>query len=195
MTKPRLRRRNRQRGSAMLVTLIIIVSLLAGAAVVVSMQLGSTRATDLTKSGMTANYCAEAGLAAAAPLVAANYPLWNASLCTLRPTFVAGVPANSCGTSATPNDVEPPWIKNFINHDLDGDGVDDFYVYLMDNDDEVPSNPAVDQDLKVFIVSHCVAFPDTPKEVMELVQYSGAGTCYQGQLGGCGGNNNANTGP
>ena len=190
MTK--LVRRDRQRGSAMLVTLIVIVSLLAGAAAVVSMQLGSTRSTDLQKTGMTATYCAEAGLAAAAPVVAANYPAWNASLCTLRPT-IGATPALTCGTS-TGNNAEPPFLAT-IQHDLDGDGKPDFYIYLMDNDDEVPNNVGSDQDLKVFIVSHCIAFPDTPKEVMELVQYNGTGTCYNAQLGGCGGNNNGNTGP
>jgi hypothetical protein len=180
----------------MLVTLIIIISLLAGAAVVVSMQLGGTRSTDLAKTGMTATYCAEAGLAAAAPIVAQNYPLWNASLCTLRPT-TGLTPATTCGLGAG-TAAEPAWLSAAITpagHDLDGDGQPDFYVYLVDNDDELAptaNNPAIDQDLRIFIVSHCIKFPDAPKEVEELVQYSGGGTCYQSQLGGCGGNNNGN---
>jgi len=71
------RGRIRQRGSAMLVTMIIISSLLAGAAVLVSMQLASNRSSDITRSGLSATYCAEAGLSAARSVVAANYNNWN----------------------------------------------------------------------------------------------------------------------
>ena len=81
-----------------------------------------------------------------------------------------------------------------VGHDLDGDGVADFFVYLKDNDDELNSanNRSVDNDLKVFVVSRCTKYPDSVREVEELVQYSAGGTCYQSQQGGCGGNNNAN---
>ena len=172
-------RRNSQRGSAMLVTLIVITSLLAGAAVVVSMQISSTASTGLTRSGLSALYCAEAGLAAARPTVANNYGLWNATLLN-DPT----------GSS------QPAWLSDSaFTHDLDGDGVDDFVVTIKDNDDEIApatNDPAVDLDTKIFIISTCTRYPDTPKQVEELVKYSGGGTCYQSQEGGCGGNGNSN---
>ncbi|HEX7700119.1 MAG TPA: hypothetical protein VF403_05345, partial [Kofleriaceae bacterium] len=79
--------RQRQRGSAMLVTMIIISSLLAGAAVLVSMQLAGNRASDLTRTGLEATYCAEAGLAIAQPAVMANVANWNAALIACNNTY------------------------------------------------------------------------------------------------------------
>ena len=172
-------RRNSQRGSAMLVTLIVVSSLLAGAAVVVSMQLSSTTSTGLTKNGLSALYCAEAGLAAARQTVANNYGLWNSTL-------------NNDPTGAN----QPNWLgDSAFSHDLDNDGVDDFVVTIKDNDDEVApaaNNPNLDIDTKIFIMSTCTKYPDTPKQVEELVKYAGGGTCYQSQEGGCGGNGNSN---
>ena len=174
MTNPA---RSTQRGSAMLVTLIIIASLLAGAGVLVSMQLASNRSSDLTRNGMSSMFCAEAGLAAARPIVAANYPLWASAL-------------------ATPG-VEPAWLSTGIgSHDIDNppDGIADFMVYLKDNDDELPpaaNDPTHDSDLRVFIVSTCLKYTDTVQVVEELVQFTGGGSCYQSQEGGCGGNGNS----
>ena len=171
--------RQRERGSAMMVTMIITIALLAGASVLVSMQVSSNRATDITKTGMSATYCAEAGLAVAAPVVAANYPLWAANLCTTRPY-------STCA--------QPTFLNNTaFSHDLDADGVDDFIVFITDNDDEIGTNDLTkDSDLKVFIVSRCTKYVDTPKEVEELVQYSGGGGGYHSQIGGLGGNGNDN---
>jgi hypothetical protein len=164
--------RQSQRGSAMLVTLILISALLAGAAVLAAMQMSSTRSSDITRTGMSATYCAEAGLAAARSVVAANYGSW----------------AGNLGTG-----VEPTFL-NSMSHDIDGDNVADFTIYLRDNDDETngTNNTAVDNDLRIFIVSRCTKYPENMKEVEELVQYSGGGTCYQSQQGGCWGNGNSN---
>ena len=164
--------RQRERGSAMLVTLILISALLAGAAVLAAMQLSSTRSSDLTRTGMSSTYCAEAGLAIARSYVAANYTGW----------------AGNLGTG-----VEPSWLSG-MSHDIDGDTLSDFTIYLRDNDDELTgsNNTAVDNDLRIFIVSRCTKYAENPKEVEELVQYSGGGTCYQSQQGGCWGNGNSN---
>ena len=132
--------RSRQRGSAMLVTLIIIASLLAGAAVIVGMQLQTNKSTDLTRSGMTALYCAEAGLEAAHPIVAQNYPLWNAQMCNQPMGFeTACVPsgANPAAMLAAENLATPMFSGGVVQHDLDGDGIPDFVLYLRDDDDEV----------------------------------------------------------
>lgn len=176
----RPRRRSPQRGSAMLVTLIIIGALLAGAAVLVSLQLAGNRSTDLTRSGMSALYCAEAGLAAARPVVATSYGAWATSL------------AASSGGDFT----EPAWISAVIDHDLDlpADGVSDFEIYIIDNDDEpAANNRAADTDLSVYIVSQCIKYPDTPVELRELVIYNGGTQCYPWQAGGCTGVGNATT--
>ena len=166
-------KRNKQQGSAMFVTLTMVSTLVAGTAALVGIQLRQQKSNDIARSSMSALYCAEAGLSLVRSQVAANYTLWNAAL--------------AAGT-------EPSWLSS-INHDLDGDGVADFTITLKDNDDEIPpatNNPAVDNDLQVFVVSTCTKYPDTPKQVEELVLYNGGGNCYQSQLGGCSSNGNSN---
>jgi hypothetical protein len=162
-----------QRGSAMLVTLILIAALLGGAAVLVSTQLAASRSTDLIRMTMLSTNCAEAGLSAARPVVLANYAQW----------------AGSLGTGT-----EPSWITSAVNHDLDGDGAADFVITLKDNDDDAPAANDLlhDNDLRIFVVSRCTKYSETPKEIEELVQYSGGGTCYQSQQGGCASNGNSN---
>jgi hypothetical protein len=176
--------RRSERGAAMMITLIIIASLLAGAAVVVQLQLGANRGTDLTRSGMTAEYCAEAGVERAATVVAANYPLWSATMC-------GSADEASCVPSAPTS--EPPLLAG-IDHDIDGDGIPDFVLYLRDDQDEpsVAQNYGVDLNARVYIVATCIKFPDTPRQVKELVQVAGGGTTYTGQQGGEWSNNNFN---
>lgn len=179
--------RKRERGSAMLVTLIVIAALLAGAAVLVSMELASARSGDVTRTSMTALYCAEAGLTAAAPVVQQNYSQWATSL--------------AASGSSTPVTTEPTWLYNGINnaagttygHDLDGDHIDDFSVYIKDNNnDESPDDMTVDDDLRIYIVSTCTKYPGQPVQVEELIQYSGGGAnSYKWQLGGGIGNGQA----
>lgn len=163
-----------QRGSAMLVTLIIVSALIAGGAVLVSMQMSSNRGAEVTNTGVTALYCAEAGLAAARPVVVANYLNW----------------AGNLGTG-----VEPSWLAS-LDFDVDNDGASahDFTITLKDNDDELSgtNDTTVDQDLRIFVISTCNLFPDTPKQVMELVRYSGGGQKYKAQAGGNAGNGNDN---
>jgi hypothetical protein len=179
------RRRNPERGSAMIVTLIVTSALLAGAAVLASMQLSSTRSSDLARSGLSSLNCAEAGLSIARPVVAANYNQWTATLATY------------------PSTAEPTWLSTGINatactytgncHDLDGDGVTDFVVYIKDNDDEVfpiANDYTKDNDLRIWIVSKCTKYSDTVQEVEELIQWSGGGTKYNDQAGGAAGNGN-----
>jgi hypothetical protein len=175
--------RHPERGSAMLVTLILIAALLAGAAVLVSMQVSSTRSSEVTRTGTSSLYCAEVGLAAARTVVAANYTTWK-----------AGGSANFTAPTAT-TPTEPSWLATGIGvHDANGDGAgSDYIVYLVDNDDETGTQDYMtDNDLRVYVVSRCLLYPENTKEVRELVQYSGGGKCYQAQQGGCGGNGNSN---
>jgi len=156
----------------MLVAMILMAALLAGAAVLVSLQMGSNRNTELTKTGITALYCAEAGLTAARTQVAMNQATWDAYL----------------GTGTTPS-----WLAS-IPSDVNGDSVSgDFVVTLEDNFDETGTDdPKVDKDKKIFVVSRCTLFPDTPREVRELIDYTQVTHCYGSQRGGCGGNGNMN---
>jgi type II secretory pathway pseudopilin PulG len=171
----------------MLVTLIIISSLLAGAVVLVSMQLASNRSTDLSRSSVTALYCAEAGLHAARLAVGA----------AASTDLDAAVAASAAGTTT-----EPAWLTTAINangdHDVNGDNAGpDFHVYLKDNDDEVvnsvTNNLADDIDNKVWVVSVCDPYPETPQSVSELLSIPvQVGKMYDWQSGGAFGNNNYN---
>lgn len=169
-----------QRGSAMLVTLILIAALLAGGAILVHMAVDSTRSTDVSRTGMSALYCAEAGLAAAAPIVAANETSWPSAL--------------AMSGSSTPDYTEPSWLSSAVgSHDLDGDGVADFAVYILDNDDEAGGTNDLthDTDLAVYIVSRCIKYANAPQEVRELVRMSGNVGCIGEMKGGCNNGNNA----
>jgi hypothetical protein len=164
--------RNPERGSAMLVTMIVISAILAGATVLVSLQLAANRSTDLTRTGISALYCAEAGLTASRSTIAANQTTW----------------ADWLGTGN-----EPSFLTS-INHDVDGDNVADWEVTLEDNFDETSGadDPDADLDSRIFVVSRCIKYPDTPREVRELINYSQLSNCYNSQRGGCGGNGNMN---
>ena len=186
------RSRTPQRGSAMLVTMIVVVALLSGAAVLVSMQVASNRSADVTRTGLTSLYCAESGLSAARTLVADNYPGWAGNLGTnSEPTWLnngasnctVATPGNCCVGAACP-----------VNHDIDGDGRADFVITLVNNVDFNPPTPATDNDLQIFVVSTCVnpKYHDVQKQVEELVYFNGGGTCYHSQLGNCGNNGNSN---
>ncbi len=166
--------RQRERGTAILVTLVLIVALLGGGAVLVGMQLQSTRSTEVVRNGTISANCAESGLAAARALVATNYAGWNAAL-------TAGL-----------TNQEPAFLST-LNHDLDNDGTADFTVILKDNDDEAGTpDYTKDNDLQVWLIATCTKFPEHQKKVSELVRVSVGGTCYDSQLGGCGGNGNQN---
>ncbi len=147
--------------------MMLIVALLGGGAVLLAMQLTSTRSTGITKATVTSRYCAEAGVSAAQPLVAANYAIWNASLCNPLPP--RGTGACVIGSPAA----EPIWLRSpAVSHDLDGDGTDDFVLTLVDNDDEPAANDlTVDSDKQITIVSTCIMQAESPTQVSELVRY------------------------
>jgi hypothetical protein len=166
--------RRNEHGGAMMVTLIIIVVLLAGASMLVSVSVNSTRSTGMTRTGLTATYCAEAGLTAARQVVANGQVNW-----------AGGAAGSLCTDPDHDACVEPTWIQTGFVHDLDGDGDVDVKILLIDNDDELPTpNNAADNDRKVFIVSKCLTFPDTQRELTELVEVAGGETNYADKEGG-----------
>lgn len=168
--------RRRERGTSILVTMILVVSLLGGAAVLVGMQMQSTRSTEIVRNGITASYCAESGVVAARSLITSNYAAWNTGL-------QAGLSNTEATFLLSPN----------LDHDLDNDGVDDFTVILKDNEDEVGTQDYTkDNDLQIWVIATCTKYPDHAKQVSELIRVSVAATCYDTQLGGCGGNGNQN---
>jgi hypothetical protein len=143
--------RQRERGGAMILVMLVIAATLAASAVLTSVQSTSSHASDLMRTQITGLYCAEAGLAAARATVIANVAVWDPSL-----------------GAAT----EPAWL-GAISHDIDGDGASDFRITLRDNDDEPANDLAHDTDQTVFIVSTCIKHPDAPAQVTELVTSTG----------------------
>lgn len=177
-------KRNGQRGTAILITMLLTVSILAGGAVLVGMQLSGTRSVDVARQKEIALHCAEAGLAAARRTIALNYANWTASLC--NPPSPAGTGACAIGLPAN----EPTWLTSAISHDIDGDTVNDFTITLVDNEDEIAptaNNMALDNDLQVYIVSTCLKFPDLKQQVRELVKVNPGNTCYGPQRLACSG--------
>lgn len=167
------RQRPRERGAVTLATvMIILVVLLAGTVVALHIQLADTRSAGLARQGHEAEFCAEAGLAAARDTVATNYTSWN--------TVLAGHGA--------------AWYP--ITGDLDGDGTIDYTVTIGDNDDELPpltNDLTKDNDLRVFMSSTCNKFPASPRTVLELVSVQPASDGYRTQQGlGAGNSGNSN---
>jgi hypothetical protein len=172
----RIRRpRGFERGSVMVIVVTVLAALLAGGAVALYLQLSSTRAAGLARQSRAALYCAEAGLAAARTVLGAHYAEW--------PNLLDGDP-----------DTNPDWYP--LTGDLDGDGEVDYVVTVMDNDDELPpaaNDPTRDNDMKLFLISRCVKYPQVPREVMELVEFDGINQGYRNQSGqGAGNTGNTN---
>ena len=161
----------------MLVTMIIIAALLAGAAVLASMQMASNRSTELTRNGLAALYCAEAGLTAARAVVPDNFGNWGTAL------------ADNCSDGNCYTLVEPAWLAA-VNHDIDGDTVADYELYIRDNDDD--TNLGDDTDDTIYIVSRCTKYPDSPRQVEELMLYIPALNPYACQSGGVNSRGNDN---
>lgn len=161
--------RARERGIAVLTTLVLVVALVGGGAVLIGLQISSSRSTGIVRDDMTVLYCAEAGLIAARPFVTANVTGWNtASLCNTPPP--RGTGACVIGTPIS----EPAWLAA-MPHDIDGDGTNDVVITLVDNDDEVPNDPVVDADQTIHIIATC-NLRGVRAQIDELVHYDSTTT-------------------
>ena len=167
-------RRVEERGAAMLIALLVVSSLMTVGVLAIALTLGETKSTGYSADAKAALYCAEAGLAKARPIVGSNYSDWN--------TILGG------GSVA--------WYPITGDLDVPGDNVNDFTVTIRDNDDEpvgTANDPTHDNDMRVFIVSTCTRYPETPRQVTELIYYTGGGNSYRDQSGqGAGNTGNAN---
>lgn len=170
-----MRHLDNQRGSVMMVVACILVALLAGGGIALYVTVQGTKSTGYLKANRSALYCAEAGLSAARAKLAEDPTQWNALL--------DGDAAN-----------DPAWYP--VTGDLDGDGAADYEVTVRDNDDELPpaaNDPTHDSDLGILIVSRCTKYPETPRQVFELVFFELGNSAYRDQSGqGAGNTGNAN---
>ena len=164
---------DRQRGASLVVTLMVVTALLTAGALALYLQMADTHSAQYVTQSRGALFCAEAGLSAARDYISDNYADWPQMLDTDTSNDPDGYP---------------------VEGDLDGDGTMDWRVTIRDDDDEFPTNNAnVDANGTIFMVSACLQYPDTPREVLELVSFSGGGTNYRNQQGqGAGGTNNVN---
>jgi hypothetical protein len=160
--------RNGERGGVMIMVMVILAALVAGGAVALYVQTGSTRATGLTRFSRSALYCAEAGLNATRALIIDKYPDWNSVL--------------------DPQIDNPAWYgaTGIMGDAGDGDDdLDDWRVTIFDNDDEFPvPDPARDNDLKIFIRSECLMYPDQPRVLLELIRYDLSPEDYESKCKG-----------
>jgi hypothetical protein len=160
-------RRARERGVALVLVLIVVMGLTTVGLLAIYATMGETRSTSYGVDSKAALYCAEAGLAKARPIIGANYPAWAAIL--------DGNPAN-----------DPAWYPITGDLDVPPDGVNDFVVTIRDDDDEpagAANDPTHDNNLSVYVVSTCTRYPDTPRQVTELIHYQGVGNVYRAQAG------------
>ena len=148
----------------MLITLMLTVGLIGGGAVLLRMQLLSTRSAGVVTEEIAALNCAEAGLVAARPFVTANVAGWNIAL-LCNPPPPRGTGGCLIGTPIS----EPAWLAA-MPHDVDGDGTNDVVITLVDNDDEIPSDPTVDVDQMIHVIATCNLL-GSRAQVDELVRY------------------------
>lgn len=160
---------------AMVLVITVLAALLAVGAVLLSLQLNSTRSTSLLLDRRQAHYCAEAGLQMGQAIVPQKLSEWN--------DVLDGEPF-------------PTWYP--LRGDIDGDGTNDYEVTIEDNVDEsgsLANDPERDNDLSVLVISKCIKWPNSiPKTLMTLVKYQvGTGACDSMQKGaGCQGTSNLN---
>ena len=161
-----------QRGAAMIVVLIVMAALMTAGGLALYVSTSETRSTGYIAAGRQALYCAEAGLAAARATVTANYNQWGQVL-------------DEDGQN------DPAWYPIQGTLSDDPTGAPDYEVRIRDNDDEMApatNDPEVDSDMKVWVESTCLKYPDTSRTVTELIQYQSTGYVYRNQAGQGGGN-------
>lgn len=167
----------RERGAAMMVVMIVMAALMTAGGLAIYVSTSETRSTGYVSAERQALFCAEAGLAAARSTVTANYATWSQALDT-----------------STTND--PDWypVTGYLADS--GTGTPDYTVTIRDNDDEAApaANDAEhDTDQQVYLESTCNKYPDTPRTIVELIQYQGGGYTYRNQAGqGAGNTGNVN---
>jgi hypothetical protein len=152
-----------QRGSTMVVVMVLLVALLSAGAVAVQIQSADTRTTGLVGAARRALFCAEAGLETHGQAIVDQKAAWN--------DLLAGNPVAG---------VSYPFVGS-----IDGSGTIDYEVRIRDNFDD--DDQLSDIDGKVFIVSRCLKYADTtPREIMQLISVKLEKSDYDAQLGGGG---------
>jgi hypothetical protein len=116
------------------------------------------------RASKAAFYCSEAGINASRSYFANNYAQWSAMF---NPALAKPVGYPVVG-------------------DIDGDGINDYSVTLIDNFDEFPpvvANPNLDNDLTAIMVSTCIDPSKGGRTLQEIITSNSRGTNYRYQAG------------
>lgn len=197
------RSREDQRGSAIIVSMgIVILVLLTVLALISFSGLSRSRATAMLRS-MNRLTCAQDGLELARAYYGRNFPSWNNYLS--QPSIYNPVATAWNTTPAVPTSAALQTSNPELFADLDGDGVNDVYIYIRDNADELPpavNNPARDNDQNVIAGALCISKTLTPhlqngsvdptlQYVEGLLNYNMANSVYRASAH-CGGTGSGN---
>ncbi|NNB88264.1 hypothetical protein [Corallococcus exiguus] len=205
---PRASSRSPRGATLLLVVLLVTVLLGLVAGVMAYASSERTRAVTSSRAGQRQG-CAESGLQLARGYFGRNYAQWNTFLSTPDAYDPIGSPTNT--TPANPRTAAGRTAIKTVNPalfaDLDGDGKDDVYLYIRDNEDEFqPLAPEWnrDNDQQVVVGAICISETLIPRRggnnqqdpsalaVEGILQYNGGGHAYTAQTAGGTGSGNLN---
>jgi hypothetical protein len=158
----------RQRGSGLLTAMIAVTIILTvTAGILYYSNSENTRSINISR-GVPRNYCVEAGLQLARAYYGKNRASWTSFLAS--PSIYNPV-GSSCLTSkslatADPTNTTFQGAHPELFADLDADGKNDVYIYIRDNEDELP--PALpdctrDNDAQVIVGAVCISSTLAPR--------------------------------
>jgi len=153
-----------QRGSA-LITAVVMVAVILGIVTALMVYANHKRSRAISVSrGATRFACAQAGLELAKNYYGRNFTQWNTYLGTPSNYNPIKTPSNI--TPADPNNSVLQLGHPELFADLDNDGKVDVYIYIRDNQDELP--PALntwtaDNDQNALVGSVCISQTLVPR--------------------------------
>ncbi|MBI5545161.1 MAG: hypothetical protein HY901_14825 [Deltaproteobacteria bacterium] len=153
--------RKNERGSALLpVMLLGVAGLAVSAGLLAHSGSESERARRTFKAKETLS-CAESGLQYARLFFGRNYPLWDTYLSAANIAKYNIMTTNVAGSALAAADLtntsEVAAMPQELFGDIDGDGVNDFQIYMRDDVDEFPDNdPTKDNNQRVIIGATCI---------------------------------------
>jgi type II secretory pathway pseudopilin PulG len=205
---PRPSSRSTRGATLLLVVLLVTVLLGLVAGVMAYASSERTRAVSHSRTGQRQG-CAESGLQLARGYFGRNQARWNTFLS--QPSVYDPVASPTNPAPANPRTAAGRTAIKTANPalfaDLDGDGQDDVYLYIRDNEDEFkPLAPEWDRDndQQVVVGALCISETLIPRRgnnnqldptalaVEGLLQYNGGGQAYTAQTAGGTGSGNLN---
>ncbi|NOK37781.1 hypothetical protein HMI49_31740 [Corallococcus exercitus] len=207
--RPSSRALRSTRGATLLLVVLLVTVLLGLVAGVMAYASSErTRAVTSSRTGQRQG-CAESGLQLARAYFGRNFPLWNTFLSA--PSIYDPIASPTNPSPANPRTAAGRAAIKAVNPalfaDLDGDGKDDVYLYVRDNEDEFKPLPPEwnrDNDQNVVVGALCISETLIPRRgdthqldpnalaVEGLLKSSSGGEVYSAQAGGGTGSGNLN---